>query len=76
MIIETGIDIVPKSPSASRGGGHVHYVDGKGETRDSSASKGPKQKLVLTQGGESIVLSVALCVFLAVKRLEPGVKGR
>lgn len=40
------------------------------------ASKGPKQKLVLTQGRESIVLSVALCVFLAVERLEPGVMSQ
>lgn len=40
------------------------------------ASKGLKQKLVLTQDRESIVLSVALCIFLAVERLEPGVMGQ
>lgn len=31
IIIVLGIDMVPESPIASRGGGHVHYVDRKGE---------------------------------------------
>lgn len=31
IIIVSGIDVESESPIASGGGGHVHYVDGKGE---------------------------------------------